>query len=466
LCFAREDEKMSWRKVGSIGAQSRRCFASLPAKAKVESQLPKISAVDNGFIVGSIENYAPISHVVVALGSGPRHEKAHEKGASHAIRTLANLSTADATTFAISRVLDVGGSNITTTTTREETIFHLQTTRDHLEKGMSVLGQVATRQAFKPWEVADSHKRINMDLAYLDRNKGAKLTELIHEAAYRQSPLSRSLYCNPNNVSKMLNGILLDFVEAHFTVDRIAILGIGVDHDDLLEDVSSYFDSSRSKPTTPIASLPTKFYGGSDLRQDDGTGSVVAGLVASAAPKSGSEAVAFKVLSKLLGGTPHSKYSSNLASSRLNLAISNAAPGGSINSAFESSYSDGGLFGFSVATTTDAVGDALKAGAAELGRLAAGDFTDEDVERAKRQAKGEALMHAESVTGVAKTLAVGLLETKSIPDPLAPAAAIDGVTKNDLVAAAKALEPKKENYSLAAIGGTSAVPYIDEIFVG
>ena len=34
------------------------------------------------------------------------------------------------------------------------------------------------------------------------------------------------------------------------------------------------------------------------------------------------------------------------------------------------------------------------------------------MERAKRQAKGEALMHAESVTGVAKTLAVGLLETK------------------------------------------------------
>ena len=97
--------KMSWRKVGSLGAQSRRCFASLPAKAKVESQLPKISTSDSGFIVGSIENYAPISHVIVVVGAGPRHEKAHEKGASHAIRTLSNLSTGDATKFAISRVL-------------------------------------------------------------------------------------------------------------------------------------------------------------------------------------------------------------------------------------------------------------------------------------------------------------------------------------------------------------------------
>jgi len=456
---------MSWRKVGSLGSQGRRCYASLPAKAKVESQLPKIST-NNGFLVGSIENYAPVSHVIVAVGAGPRHEKAHEKGACHAIRTLSNLSTTDATTFAISRVLDVGGSNLTTITTREETIYHLQTTRDHLEKGMSVLGQVATSQAFKPWEVEGGQKHLRLDLEYLKRNTGARLAELVHEAAYRQTPLSRSIYCNPNNVPKILNGMLIDFVAEHFTIDRVAILGIGVDHDDLLDDVSRYFDGSRTKPATPVASLPSKFFGGSDLRQDDGTGTVVAALVANAATKSAPEAVAFKVLAKILGGEPHSKYSSNVASSRLNAAISNAAPGGSINSAFEAAYSDGGLFGFSVATSASMAGDALKAGAAELARLAAGDITDEDVARGKCQAKAEALMHVESVGEVGKSLAVGLLETKAIQDPLGPAAAIDAVTKESLVAAAKALDPKKENYSLAAIGGTSAVPYVDEIFVG
>jgi len=457
---------MSWRKVGSLGPQSRRCFASLPAKGKMESQVSKISAVDNGFIVGSIENYAPVSHVIVAVGAGPRHEKAHEKGVAHAIRTLSNLSTTDATQFAISRVLDAGGSNLITTTTREETIFHLQTTRDHLEKGMSVLGQVTTRQAFKPWEVERGQSQIKMDLAYLDRDKGAKLSELVHEAAFRQTPLSRSLYCNPNNVSRILNGMLLDFVEDHFTVDRMAILGIGVDHEDLLDDVSRYFDASRSKPATPVASLPSKFHGGSDLRQDDGGNTVVAALVASAATKNAPEAAAFKVLAKILGGEPHSKYSSNLASSRLNAAISNAAPGGSINAAFEANYSDGGLFGFSVATSASSVGDALKAGAAEVARLAAGDFTDEDVERGIRQAKAEAFMHAESVGEVGKSLAIELLHTKEVHDPLAPALAINGVTKESLVAAARALDPKKENFSLAAIGGTSSVPYVDEIFVG
>ena len=81
----------------------------------------------------------------------------------------------------------------------------------------------------------------------------------------------------------------------------MAILGIGVDHDDLLDDVSRYFDAGRTKPQTPVASLPSNFIGGSDLRQDDGTGTLAAALVASAAPKTAPEAAAFKVLAKILG---------------------------------------------------------------------------------------------------------------------------------------------------------------------
>ena len=96
---------MSWRKVGSLGAQSRRCFGTLPAKAKVESQLPKVSTIDNGIIVGSIENYSPITHVIVAVGAGPRHEKAYEKGVCHVIRACSNASTAECNTISVTRYL-------------------------------------------------------------------------------------------------------------------------------------------------------------------------------------------------------------------------------------------------------------------------------------------------------------------------------------------------------------------------
>ena len=81
----------------------------------------------------------------------------------------------------------------------------------------------------------------------------------------------------------------------------MAILGIGVDHDDLFDDVTRNFDVSRSKPEIPPASLPSKFNGGADLRHEDGSGSVVAALVGPGAPKSAPESVAFKVLAKMLG---------------------------------------------------------------------------------------------------------------------------------------------------------------------
>ena len=53
-----------------------------------------------------------------------------------------------------------------------------------------------------------------------------------------------------------------------------------------------------------------------------------------------------------------------------------------------------------------------------------------------------------------------------IQDPLAPVTAIDNVTKDSLIAAAKSLNPSSKTFSLVAIGGTSELPYLDDIFVG
>ena len=52
-----------------------------------------------------------------------------------------------------------------------------------------------------------------------------------------------------------------------------------------------------------------------------------------------------------------------------------------------------------------------------------------------------------------------------IQDPLAPVTAIDNVTKDSLIAAAKSLNPSSKTFSLVAIGGTSELPYLDDIFV-
>jgi len=453
---------MSWRSAAAVSGQAKRALGSL-ARAPMESQLPKVSTLESGILVGSIETYAPVSHVVVAVGAGPRHEKPYEMGAAHCVRAFSALSTMDASQFGISRILDAGGSNLATTSTREETVFHLQSTRDHLERGVSVLGQVSTHQAFKPWEVEDGHKRVKLELEYLKQDTGAQVGELAHEAAYRQGPLSRSLFCLPSNIHHMNNSLLLDFVDAHFTTDRIAILGLGVAHEDLTELVYEYFDASRTPPLTPLTQLPAKFYGGSDLRRDTGGSVVFASLVTEGARRGTKEAAALKVLSKILGGTPHSKYSSNLASSRLNAAVAKAIGADAFTTGFDAAYSDSGLFGLMLATGAKNSGAALKAAVSELSRLAAGDIADADVTRGKNQAKAEAMMNSECVTDVAKDLALGLLATRGIPDPLTQAFAVDDVSKTDVVEAATKLTTKAEKWAMAAIGGLGDTPYLDEI---
>jgi len=461
---------MSWRKVTCLTQPARRALAtssssfSVPATAPlVESQLPKITTLDNGILVGSIETYAPISHVVVAVGAGPRHEQAHEKGVAHALRSYSCLSTTEATGFGLSRVLDASGSNMETVSTREHTIYHLQATRDHLEKGVSVLGQVVTHQAFKPWEVDGSKDHLYQELAYLAQDGGAQIAELAHEAAFRQTPLGRSLYIDECRIPGLNNDHLLSFVETHFTNDRISVLGLGVDHDDLLEDVAKYFSAARAEPSSPIDNNPVKFHGGSEIRRESASGVAHIALVAQAPGKNDPMAASFHVLAKILGTTARSKYSSNTTSSLLGAALVKAGSGGAA-CALNAAYSDGGLFGFTATTLAADAEKALRCGAEELNRLSSGDISDYSIEKAKRMVKADILMTAENITAVGKEMAIGLNETKAIPDPLALSVAVDAVTKESVLSAGKALVTSKDTFAMAAMGGIADLPYLDQVF--
>merc|ERR1711872_139588 len=123
-----------------------------------------LTRTKRGLLVASLDNYAPVSRVVLAVNSGARFEAAHEQGAGHALRALGYLSTKDATSFGISRTLDVNGANSHVTSTREATLY-----------GVDIL-----------------------------RNKLA--IELAHKAAFRTG-LGRSIFC-PTYALKKLNSDL------------------------------------------------------------------------------------------------------------------------------------------------------------------------------------------------------------------------------------------------------------------
>lgn len=60
------------------------------------------------------------------------------------------------------------------------------------ETGLKFLGDVASKQVFKPWEISDNIPRLKYELAGL--SPYALLLDLLHRAAYRTG-LGNSLFC-------------------------------------------------------------------------------------------------------------------------------------------------------------------------------------------------------------------------------------------------------------------------------
>ena len=94
--------------------------------------------------------------------------------------------------------------------------------------------------------------------------------DLLHQAAFRDT-LGRSLYAPEYMIGKYSPEQLLHFMKTYISTNRIALVGVGVDHDELL---------TRAKSLTPfaaaeIANDKAKYHGGTFFIQNAEDWSVI-----------------------------------------------------------------------------------------------------------------------------------------------------------------------------------------------
>jgi len=414
-----------------------------------------LTRTKRGLLVASLDNYAPVSRIILAVNSGSRFEAAHEQGAGHALRALGYLSTQDATSFGISRTIDVNGANSHVTSTREATLYGVDIIRDKLAMGIDILDQIGTKHAFKPWEVESAlprHLKTEVNLVAGEPHKLA--IELAHKAAYRTG-LGRSIYCPDFALGRLNSDMLQDFVSETFTVPRMAVLGLGVDHDELVDLCTKMKPQKGEGRPTP----PSVFHEGQEIRDDDGSGVANVALLFQGCGIDGADVLTLGVLQRIIGAGPAVKY--GVGSGRLMKTLSTAVKSPAVAGCINANYSDSGVFGVHLTSAAPAAGDAMKVVMDILKDLAAGNITEQEVEAGKKQLKTSVYMASENGASVIEDMAVQVLLSKKIVDLLTVAEAIDAVSVADVkTVAAKVLSSVP---SMGAKGGLECVPYLDEL---
>lgn len=437
------------------GYAAQAAAAAKPSSASLPAQEAKVSRLPSGVTVASIENYSPVSRVAVFYNAGSRCESGNNLGVTHVLRNAVNLSTENQTNFGVVRNIQQIGGSLSCSTSREHMIYSVDCLRNGLDTGIDFLREVATSPAFKPWEVAGLGERLGLDLAQLAAQPQVRLMEALHQAAFRTT-LGRSLYIQPNRVPTINGATLTQFVQDYYTAGNMAIVGVGVDHDQLVFAAKKFHAGQSGAQVAPA-----QYYGG-ELRVDEpGPLSSVA-LVTQGAGLSSADVAAVGVLQQVMGTGPFVKYGSNLSSSKVARAAGAGTNAPFAAACINASYSDAGLFGFQVVAQAADMGSVLKSLVSTFSEATKGSITEADVTRAKNQLRAAAAMSGESSADLLESIGVQALVTGSVMSAAEADAAVTKVSLADVQSVAKKVINAGKP-SMAAVGNLSNTPFLDEL---
>uniref|UniRef100_A0A8C2ZQ64 Ubiquinol-cytochrome c reductase core protein 2a n=1 Tax=Cyclopterus lumpus TaxID=8103 RepID=A0A8C2ZQ64_CYCLU len=404
-----------------------------PSPAPLPPQNVQVSKLPNGLVIASLENNSPLSSVGVFVKAGSRYETVENQGVAHVLRLAANLPT---TLNQLCRHLFISS----VTSSRETTVYTADCLRDHLDSLFEFLVNVTAAQDFRPWEVSDLTSRVKIDKALAQQCPQIGVIEKLHEAAYKNA-LSNSLYCPDFMVGHVSSTQLQTFVEDNFTTGRMALVGLG----ECLVGPHGFVTAASQTHQLRVQN------------NDD----LVHALITSEGGVMGSaEANAFSVLHRILGAGPHVKRGSNITS-KLSQGIAKATTQPFDATAFNTSYSDSGLFGVYTIAQADSAGEVIKAAVAQVRGVAEGNVSEADVTRAKNQVKSEYLMSIESSDSLLEEIGAQALNTAAYQLPDAVFQAVDAVTHDDVIMAAKSFVDGKK--TMAASGQLANTPFVDEV---
>ncbi|XP_061519841.1 cytochrome b-c1 complex subunit 2, mitochondrial [Phycodurus eques] len=422
---------------------------------KFQPQDVQLTRLPSGLVIASLENYSPVSKIGVFVKAGCRYETPDNQGVTHVLRLAANLTTKGASAFRICRGIEAVGGKLSASLSRENMIYTVDCLRDDIDTVMEYLINVTTAPEFRPWEVSDLTPMVKIDKARAGQSAQIAVVESLHEAAYKNA-LCNSLYCPDYMVGNVLSEHLHQFVQNNFTSARMALVGLGVDHN-VLKQVGEQFLNIRSGAGTSGAQAR---YRGGELRLPSTSSLVHSAVVSEAAASGTGEAVAFSVLQHLLGAGPRIKRGSN-ATSKLVQGVAKATADPFDVSAFNVSYSDSGLFGIYTISQAGSTGTAIKAAIAEVNAVADGGVTAADLTWAKASLKSHLLMSLETSDGLLEAMGTQALASGSYHSPEEFAKDIDNVSLTDVANAAKKFVSGKK--TMASSGNLIKTPFIDEI---
>merc|ERR1719343_956582 len=434
-----------------------------PAPSLVKPQV-QFSKLENGLKVAAVDRGGLTAKLGLFVNAGSRFETTANFGVAHMVSLMAYKSTAHLSHLRTVKTLEQLGAADSSTCKAgpEEIMYEVSVMREYVPLVVPLMIGNVLFPRLLPWEVKAAHGKVKEARAALEQDPDAMVSELLHKAAYCNNSLGYSTLASDRSMPYFTPETIRSFMIDHFAPERMVLVGVNVKPEELSKWAMRSFADYNAIPMKKREAPPAVYTGGSLMIQGPSPFCHLAiGLESS--PWGQAELAPVAILQTLLGsGSALSTSIGGGSMSRLSTQIVRQSSFVESCAAFNTSYSDSGLFGVYGVSHPD------KAGELATGMLKAlsgmKTITKDELAGAKAVLKAKMMRQVDDDAAMMKDIGQQMLHSDSYGSPAEFCKMIDATTPLEVEAAAKKLLSSRP--TVAAYGDTHAVPFYGAVEAG
>jgi predicted Zn-dependent peptidase len=325
----------------------------------------------------------------VWIDCGSRDESPEVNGISHFIEHMVFKGTTTRSAQQFAREVDAIGGNLDAFTGKETICFNLKVLDENIPAALDLLTDLVLHPTFSPEDIAKEQGVILEEIKMDEDNPDYLVHELFTQNFWRNDALGRPILGTAKTVSSFDQKILLDEYARRFTPANMVFTAAGnLDHDDFVAQVESAFASLSASSSEKIARPnPPQTFPHITLKNKKSLEQVQFCLAVPAPPVADPTRYAAYLLNSILGGGMSSRLFQSIREDR-GLAYS-------IYSELNP-FRDTGSLSVYAGCSADNAREVLSLTLAEFTRIKREPVSNEELQRAKSQTKGNMVLGLET----------------------------------------------------------------------
>ena len=366
-----------------------------------------------------------VAHLGLTINAGSRDEREDQQGLAHFIEHALFKGTKRRRAFHILNRMDSVGADLNAFTSKEETVIYASFLKNHLERAVEVIADIALHSTF-PQKELDKEREVIIDEIKSYQDSPAELIfDEFEEYVYGAHPLGRNILGTEDTVRRLGRKDIGEFIGRRYKAEEMVVSSAGsFDFTELVKWVDEHFSElAPSGRANGRIAAPAVLVGRREVDMNTFQAHLVIGGEAYAAEHP--LRIATILLNNYLGGPA--------MNSRLNMNIREKhGIAYNIESGYQA-YADTGLITIYLGTDVKGLAKSEKLIHRELELLRDVRLTPTALHRAKQQLKGQFALSQEGAGSTMLSIGKSLLAygrvrtTKEILDDIA------AVTSSDLL---------------------------------